>query len=188
FQEGRVFDAEKEVFGHKPVSYETDANVSGGTENTKYYVSALVKDDGGIATNTGYKKQSVRSNLDQDLGGGFQLGMNLSGIHSISRRGLTNNDNSGTSPFLVFPFTPSFVDLLPTADKPTDSLIPSDFPVNPFERSNPLQTFQFLKNDEDVWRLLGTSTLRWTPFQSARSTLQFIGIGGVDYFQQDNNL
>ena len=188
FQQGRVFDAEKEVFGHKPVSYETDANVSGGTENTKYYVSALVKDDGGIATNTGYKKQSVRSNLDQDLGSGFQLGMNLSGIHSISRRGLTNNDNSGTSPFLVFPFTPSFVDLLPNATKPTDSLLPSDFPVNPFERSNPLQTFQFLKNDEDVWRLLGTSTLRWTPFQSARSTLQFIGIGGVDYFQQDNNL
>jgi TonB-linked SusC/RagA family outer membrane protein len=188
FQQGRVFDAEKEVFGHKPLSYETDANVSGGTENTKYYVSALVKDDGGIATNTGYKKQSVRSNLDQDLGGGFQLGMNLSGIHSISRRGLTNNDNSGTSPFLVFPFTPSFVDLLPNASKPTDSLLPSDFPVNPFERSNPLQTFQFLKNDEDVWRLLGTSTLRWTPFQSARSTLQFIGIGGVDYFQQDNNL
>jgi hypothetical protein len=35
---------------------------------------------------------------------------------------------------------------------------------------------------------LGTTTLRWTPLQSARSTLQFTGIGGVDYFQQDNNL
>ena len=188
FQEGRTFDAEKEVFGHRPFSYETNANVSGGTENTRYYVSALVKDDGGIATNTGYKKQSLRSNIDQDLGGGFQLAVNVNGVHSLSRRGLTNNDNSGTSPFLVFPFTPSFVDLLPTSGVSSDSLLPSDFPVNPFERSNPLQTFEFLKNDEDVWRLFGTSTLRWSAVRSARSSLQFMGIGGVDYFAQDNNL
>jgi len=183
YQQGRTFDPEKELFGHKPFSYETDASVSGGTENTKYYVSALVKDDGGIATNTGYKKQSLRSNLDQDLGGGFQVQVNLNGTHSLSKRGLSNNDNSGTSPFLVFPFTPNFVNLLPGG---SDSL-PSDFPKNPFERSNPLQTYQFLTNDEDVWRLLGTSTLRWSALHSAKSNLQFIGTGGVDYFQQDNN-
>ena len=121
YQQGRTFDAEKEIFGHKPLSYETDASVSGGTENTKYYVSALVKDDGGIATNTGYKKQAVRSNLDQELGGGFQLSVNLSGTHSLSRRGLSNNDNTGTSPFLVFPFSPNFVNLSPT--QAGDSLV-----------------------------------------------------------------
>ena len=185
FQPGRTFDFEKEMYGHKPFSYETDASVSGGTENTKYYVSALVKDEGGIATHTGYKKQSLRSNLDQELGGGFSLGVNLNGIHSLSKRGLSNNDNSGTSPFLVLPFTPNFVDLLPTTTG--DSLIPADFPNNPFERSNPLQTFQFLTNDEDVWRLLGTGTLRWSAFKTAKSNLQLTGIGGVDYFQQDNN-
>ncbi len=38
-----------------------------------------------------------------------------------------------------------------------------------------------------MWRVLGTSTLRWSVIRSARSNLQFIGIGGVDYFQQDNN-
>jgi TonB-linked SusC/RagA family outer membrane protein len=187
FQPGKVFDAEKELFGHKPLSYETDASVSGGTENTRYYVSALVKDDGGIATNTGYKKQAVRSNLDQELGGGFQLSVNMSGTHSISRRGLSNNDNSGTSPFLVLPFTPTFVDLQPTVTATGDSLVATDFPRNPFSTSNPLQTFQFLKNDEDVWRIIGTSSLRWAPIKSAKSSLQFIGTGGVDYFQQDNN-
>jgi outer membrane receptor protein involved in Fe transport len=77
------------------------------------------------------------------------------------------------------------MDLLPTSS--ADSLLPSDFPTNPFERSNPLQTFQFLENEEDVWRLLGTSSLRWFALKSAKSTLQFIGIGGVDYFQQDND-
>jgi TonB-linked SusC/RagA family outer membrane protein len=185
FQPGRSFDFEEELYGERSLSYETNASVSGGTENTKYYISGLVKKDGGIATNTGYRKQALRTNLDQVLGGGFQIQVNLSGTHSSSDRGLSNNDNSGTSPFLVFPFTPSFVDLLPTTSG--DSLQPSDFPENPFERSNPLQTFQFLENDEDVWRLLGTTTLRWSAFQSARHNLQLIGVGGVDYFQQDNN-
>ncbi|MGH7514725.1 MAG: SusC/RagA family TonB-linked outer membrane protein [Gemmatimonadales bacterium] len=185
FQPGRTFDAEQELYGHKPLSYETDASVSGGTENTRYYLSALVKNDGGIATNTGYKKQSLRSNLDQVLGGGFDLSVNLSGTHSLSKRGLSNNDNSQTSPFLVFPVTPNFVDLQPVT--PGDSLTITDFPANPFARSNPLQTFAFLTNDEDVWRLLGTSTLKWSAFRSAKQNLQFIGTGGVDYFQQDNN-
>jgi len=185
FQPGRSFNFEDELYGQRSLSYETSASVSGGTESTKYYVSGLVKKDGGIATNTGYNKQALRSNLDQQLGGGVQLQVNVSGTHSSADRGLSNNDNTGTSPFLVFPFTPSFVDLLPTSSG--DSLQPSDFPRNPFERSNPLQTFEFLQNDEDVWRLLGTTTLRWSAIQSARQNLQFIGVGGVDYFQQDNN-
>lgn len=185
FQPGRTFDAEQELYGHKPFSYETDASVSGGTENTRYYVSALVKDDGGIATNTGYKKQALRSNLDQELGSGFQLQVNMSGTHSDSKRGLSNNDNSQTSPFLVFPVTPNFVDLQPTQQ--ADTLAISDFPANPFARSNPLQTYAFLTNDEEVWRVLGTTTLRWSALRSAKSNLQFIGTGGVDYFQQDNN-
>jgi TonB-linked SusC/RagA family outer membrane protein len=185
FQPGRSFDFEDELYGRRSLSYETNASVSGGTETTKYYISGSVRNDEGIATRTGYRKQTLRSNIDQELGGGFQLQVNLSGGHSNSDRGVSNNDNTGTSPYLVFPFTPSFVDLLPASAG--DSVLPSDFPRNPFERSNPLQTFQFLQNDEDVWRLLGTTTLRWSLFQSARQNLQLIGTGGVDYFQQDNN-
>lgn len=185
YQPGRSFNFEEELYGQKGLSYETSASVSGGSENTQYYVSGLVKKDAGIAINTGYHKQALRSNLTQELGQGFQLQVNLSGTHSLSDRGLSNNDNSGTSPFLVFPFTPSFVDL--TASSGSGELQPGDFPVNPFERSNPLQTFHFLENNEDVWRLLGTSTLRWSAWQTAQHNLQFIGVGGVDYFQQDNN-
>jgi TonB-dependent starch-binding outer membrane protein SusC len=185
FQPGRSFNFEDELYGRTAPSYETNASVSGGTENTRYYIAGSVRDDEGIATNTGYSKQTLRSNLDQELGGGFQLQVNLSGAHTNSDRGISNNDNSGTSPYLVFPFTPSFVDL--RSAQTGDSLEPADFPTNPFERSNPLQTFQFLQNDEDVWRLLGTTTLRWSAIRSERQNLQLIGIGGVDYFQQDNN-
>ncbi len=188
FQPGQSFNFEDQLYGRQALSYETSASVSGGSANTKYYVSGLVMNDEGIAINTGYKKQALRSNLDQELGGGVQLEVNLSGTHSLSERGLSNNDNSGTSPYLVFPATPNFVDLMPAGGVITDELTAIDFPTNPFERSNPMQTFNFLTNEEDVWRLLGTTTLRWSAIRSAKSTLQFIGVGGVDYFQQDNNL
>ena len=141
------------MYGRKALSYETSTSVSGGTENTKYYVSGLVKNDEGIALNTGYKKQSLRSNLDQELGSGFQIQVNMDGTHSVSRRGLSNNDNSGTSPYVVFSGTPNFIDLLP-AGGIRDGLLASDFPINTFGSSNPLQTFNLLKNDEDVWRFL----------------------------------
>ena len=187
FQPGRSFNFEDELYGRNALSYETNASVSGGTENTKYYVSGLVMNDEGIAINTGYRKQSLRSNLDQVLGSNFQLQVNLDGTHSLSERGLSNNDNSGTSPFVALSATPSFQNLMP-GDGIHEDVTAADFPVNPFAASNPLQTFSLLTNEEDVWRIFGTSTLRWTPIQSARSTLQFTGIGGVDYFQQDNDL
>jgi hypothetical protein len=129
----------------------------------------------------------LRSNIDQELGGGIQLQVNLDGTHSLSRRGLSNNDNSGTSPFVVLSGTPTFQNLLPAGGL-RDNLTAADFPVNTFGSSNPLQTFSLLTNEEDVWRIFGTTTLRWSAIRSARSNLQFIGVGGVDYFQQDNNL
>jgi TonB-linked SusC/RagA family outer membrane protein len=184
---GQAFSYEDELFGRKALSYQTNASVSGGTENTKYYISGEAMNDEGIGINTGYKKQSLRSNIDQELGGGFQLSVNMGGTHSLSRRALSNNDNSSTSPFMILSATPSFIDLLP-AGGIHDGVTPADFPVNTFGPSNPLQTFNFLKNEEDVWRVLGTSTLKWSALRTARSTLQFTGIGGVDYFQQDNNL
>jgi TonB-dependent starch-binding outer membrane protein SusC len=181
FQPGRTFDFEDQLYGRHDLSYESSASVNGGTEQTKYFLSALVKNDEGIAVNTGYKKQSLRANIDQELANWINLSVNTNVIHSRSRRGLSNNDNSGTSPYLVFPFTPNFVDLSATGPEITD------FPLNPFERSNPLQTFSFLKNEEDTWRALGAVTARMALKSTPRHNLSVITIAGVDYFNQEND-
>ena len=180
FQPGRTFDIEDEIYGRQALSYETSASVSGGTEQTRYYVSGLVKNDEGIAINTGYEKQSLRANLDQQLAEWVQLSVNTNVIHSRSNRGLSNNDNSGTSPYTVFPFTPNFIDLQGGPEI-------TDYPLNPFERSNPIQTLSFLKNDEDTWRALGTVTARMSLLKNARHTMNLIAIGGADYFNQEND-
>jgi TonB-linked SusC/RagA family outer membrane protein len=181
FQPGRTFDIEDQIYGRQALSYETSASVSGGTEQTRYYVSGLVKNDEGIAVNTDYEKQSLRANIDQELAGWMNLSVNTNIIHSKSNRGLSNNDNAGSSPYTVFPFTPNFVDLSATGPEITD------FPLNPFERSNPIQTFSFLKNDEDTWRALGTLTARMNLLTNERHNFNIITIGGVDYFNQEND-
>jgi TonB-dependent SusC/RagA subfamily outer membrane receptor len=183
FQPGRTFDIEDQLYGRNALSYETSASVSGGSEQTKYYISGLVKNDEGIGLNTDYKKQSLRANLDQDLSSWLRLSVNSNVVHSRSNRGLSNNDNSGTSPYLVFPFTPNFINLEAASE---DALI-TEYPLNPFERSNPIQTFRFLKNDEDTWRALGTVTARAQLFTSEQQSLQLIAIGGADYFNQEND-
>jgi TonB-linked SusC/RagA family outer membrane protein len=184
---GQVFDNEDFLYGRNDLSYETNASVSGGTEQTRYFVSGLIKNDEGIAINTGYKKQSLRVNLDQGLADWLQLSANTNVTHSLSRRGLSNNDNSGTSTYMVLSGTPSFMDLRAPDSIPEDSLVAADFPLNAFGNSNPLQTFSFLKNEEDTWRALGTLTARATLLSRPNHTLQVIGIGGADYFEQDND-
>ena len=173
------FDNAGALFGEHQLSVETDASVTGGNDQTTYFISGLVRKDGGIAPNTGYQKQSVRANLDQQLGSRFKVSINLNAVHSLAQRGISNNDNTGTSPFLVFPSTPSFIDLRP---------VNGVYPVNAFSTSNPLQTFAELRNDEDVWRILGTSTARVDAVTSATQHLQFSLTGGLDFFSQRNDI
>lgn len=173
------FDNETALYGEHPLSAETDASVSGGNDQTTYFLSGLVKKDGGIAPNTGYQKQSIRANLDQLLGSRFKVSLNLNGIHSLSNRGISNNDNTGTSTYLVFPTTPSIINL---------QAVNGVYPVNPFAPSNPLQTFAELKNAEDVWRVLGTSTVRVDAVTTATQQVVFSLMGGLDFFSQRNDI
>ena len=178
FQPGRTFDVEEQAFGRTALSYETSASVSGGTEQTRYFISGLAKNDQGIGLNTGYKKYSVRANIDQQLASWINLSVNTNIINSQSDRGLSNNDNAGSSPYVALSATPNFIDLSERAD--------GTFPLNPFERSNPIQTMSLLTNAEDTWRALGTLTARATVVSSARHNVTLIGVGGADYFNQDN--
>src|SRR5207248_2406903 len=94
-----VFDNEGVLYGQHKLSTETAASVSGGTEGTQYFLSGLVKHDAGVAANTGYQKQSFRANLDQTFTQRLHVSFNTQLVHSISDRGISNNDNTGTSTY-----------------------------------------------------------------------------------------
>ncbi len=71
-------DYQSSIFGNGQASYETDLSVSGTSGATQYFLSGLSKYDNGPLLNSGYNKQSIRSNLTeqfraQSLGRGQSL-------------------------------------------------------------------------------------------------------------------
>jgi TonB-linked SusC/RagA family outer membrane protein len=179
---GRTYDHEAEIT-RTPFATETLGSVSGGTENGNYYGSVLVRDDPGVVIGTFYQKQTGRLAVGYKFGDRVRLGVTGNLIHSTSDRGLTNNDNTGTSNYVVLSGTPNFVNL-----QPTNGI----YPANPAVGSgtNPMQTVALFQNREDVWRVIGGSTLAIDAYASkdGRSKVKLLGNFGADSFSQKNNL
>jgi TonB-dependent starch-binding outer membrane protein SusC len=180
---GKSFDHEKELAGRTDPSTETYASISGATNDTTYFGSALVKSDKGIIIGTGYDKQGVRLNLGHRFSDALELNVSSNVVHSLARRGLSNNDNANVSHYMVFASTPSFINLLPDAN--------GVYPKNPFiggNNTNPLQTAALMTNDEDVWRLITSTDALWKVWSNADQELKLAANLGVDRFQQKNTL
>jgi TonB-linked SusC/RagA family outer membrane protein len=188
---GRIpcYDHVGQLFGRSPMAWESAASVSGGSDATRYFASASRKYDGGIAVNTGALRDNARINLDQNISSRLQARIDLGYTRSVANRGLSNNGNDpNTSPLYVFGKTPSFLELQ-TLDGS------GNFPVNRFggggaaaNTSNPFQTFQFVNNDENVDRIVGSATLGWQALATDANQVRVEYQVGVDRFTQDNFL
>ncbi|HET6230813.1 MAG TPA: SusC/RagA family TonB-linked outer membrane protein [Longimicrobiaceae bacterium] len=174
-----TYDLEKQVFGRRAPQRETTLSVSGGNEGTQYYISGLLMNDQGIAANTGYEKQSLALHLNQALSSRIHLNVGSSLLHSVAARGITGNDNTQASYVAAISATPNFFSF-----KPVNGV----YPRNPFTDSNPLETSSLSTNDEDVWRAIGSLNLTVDLLNRGAHSLKFVGIGGADYFTQDNRL
>jgi len=174
------FDHEQELAGRKGLSTQSAVTISGGSDATRFLVSGQLQNDDGIIQNTGFQRQSVRLNLDQRLGSKLNVGLRSNLVHTKAQRGLTNNDNTGTSYYVALSSTPSFVDLRQRPD--------GTFPVNLFSGSNPLQTAALSTNNEDVWRFIAGSELTWNMLTGAKSSLKSVVNAGADFFTQKNAL
>lgn len=179
---GETFDHEKAIT-RVPFSRETIASASGGTENGNYYGSVLVRDEPGVVRGTFYEKQTGRVAVGYKLGEKLRLGFTANVLHSKSDRGLTNNDNTGTSLYVVLSGTPNFVDLRSRGGV---------FPQNPAVGSgaNVLQTVQLLQNREDVWRVIGGVNAAYDAYKSkdGSSQVKILANFGADSFDQKNNV
>ncbi len=166
---GGFQDFEQQVYGDKTLSYETDLNISGGNEKTRFFFSGLEQHDNGIMYGTGYDKQSLRLNTTHLAGSKLQINANFNVVHSLTKRGISNNDNINVTPYFVFPATPSFFDFSPGAN--------GVYPKNPYlsQGTNPLQTLSLFSLPEDVFRIISSVDATYTfftlPTQSLRATL-----------------
>ena len=92
-QEGRLVDYEKEIFGEKGLISITNFSMSGGSEKTRFYTGITHNDEEGIVKGTGYKKTSLRLNLDHRPTDFIKLGLSSSYAHSSANRGFQNPYN-----------------------------------------------------------------------------------------------
>ncbi len=181
-QSGGFQDYEKQVFGNKSLSYETNLQISGGTENTQYFISALNQHDNGIMYGTGYDKQGLRINLSQLVGSKLQVKANTNLIHSLTKRGISNNDNVNVTPYFVIGETPSFFDMRP---------VNGVYPFNPFtfgSGDNLLQTLAQFQAPEDVFRLIGSANATYTFLSGETHTLRASIDGGIDSYVMKVNI
>ena len=175
------YDHLREIAGNKPLSYRTDLNVSGGSENTRYFLSAGTMHDGGIVDNTFNNRQNIRANVDQAFSDRLKLSMNTAWTRNQTDKGFTNNDNNGASVTYAIAYIPGFLNIQPQSGQ---------FPLPTFTylNSNPLQTIALGTNDETVLRFTGGGTMTYQAVQTERQSLQLTAGGGLDFFSQNTQV
>lgn len=171
---GRIIDYEQELYGNTGLLSTTSISAAGGNERTTFFISGLLKDDEGIVERTGYEKQSARINVSHRFSSRASLDVTSNYVHSEARRGLTGNDNSGTTFGVSLTATPNFIDLRPDAN--------GEYPSHPFNASNPLQTRDLADIGETTERFLGSGRFTLNLIQQDNQALQAVAEGGLDYF------
>lgn len=178
YDANRFIDYESLAYGNRPVNSDASLSVSGGTQDTRYFVSLSRRNEEGVVANTFARKTSARINLDQRLNSRINLQVGNEILNNVSDRGLFGNDNAGNSIAYTLTKIPAFLDLRRRDD--------GTWPVNPFYPSNPLQTIDQFENGESVWRNITTSRITADILTGETNTLQFIAFGGVDLLNQSN--
>ena len=178
---GRDIDYEQELYGETGQLTEHTLSAIGGNERTQFYIGGQFMDEGGIIVNTGYKKLSGRINVSHRFSDKAKLSVSTNLIRSEADRGVTGNDNTNMTYGFSIGFTPSFAEI---RDTDGDGVYP-DHPNNP---SNPLETAQYFVNNELTHRALGSLTFDYNLFKKADQSLNFLGVGGADFYSQENEV
>jgi TonB-linked SusC/RagA family outer membrane protein len=168
------YDYEEALYGNNGLLLTSNLSISGGNDQTKFYVSGQAKNDEGIVEGTGYDKQSARVNITHRLSRIFEVDASTNYVRSVARRGLTGNDNSQTTFGVGVVNTPNFVNLFPDEN--------GVYPDNPYIRGNFLQTRDLADISETNNRFLASGRLTANVFTTENQSVQLIAIGGADYY------
>lgn len=93
--EGRNLDLEEEMYGEKGFLTNTQLSITGGNDKTSFFVSAGLQDEDGTIKNTGFKRYSIRANIDQKISDKIKLAVSTNYIKTENQRGFTGNQNNG---------------------------------------------------------------------------------------------
>ena len=175
-------DNAEAIYDNRKPSYETIADVSGGNDRTRYYISGSLKRDEGIERGTGFERQGIRVNVDQTLATNIDVKVSTVFNRAEHDRGWNNNCNNYGCHGYALAYIPSFVDLTKRNDDGTFPL-PT---VGP--QSNPIQLTELGVNHEVTNRFTGGVTVGWTPPAKGSNSFRLVGGLGMDGFDQGDDV
>jgi TonB-linked SusC/RagA family outer membrane protein len=176
------YDLYDQVYSQRDLSYETVADVSGGSETTRYFISGTWKRDNGIEPNTNFTRQGVRINVDQTLSSDVEVKVSSVYNRAQHARGWNNNCNNYGCHGYALAYIPGFVNL--EARNPDGTFPDPDYSI----QSNPIQTTELAQNQEFTNRFTGGLSFAWQAIQGDRQSFKFVAGGGVDVFNQNNDI
>lgn len=178
---GTFVDYEDYFYNHQRLSSNTRLNVSGGADNTRFFVGAGINRDNGLLDNTGFSRYSIRANIDQRIWDFVQLSVNSNFVQSNTDRGFTGNQNrSGASVGYAMASVPTYYDLRPGAD--------GSYPDNPYFTENPIAVTDRGINNSLVNRFIQSFNLGVDLFRTDNSFMKFQLSGGLDYVQNTTRI
>jgi TonB-linked SusC/RagA family outer membrane protein len=173
---GTFIDYEDYFYNNQATLLNTRVNVSGGNEKTKFFVSGNITDEEGTVRRTGFKRYSVRANVDHKINNSIKFGMSSNYIQSDTDRGFTGNqNNSGASIGYSIAYVPNYFDLRRNAD--------GSYPVNPYFSENPVAVTENGINNSKVNRFIQAFTLDIDILKTQNSFLKASLAGGLDFLQ-----
>ncbi len=180
-QSGNFVNYEELFYDNNRISSNTRLNISGGSENTQYFIGAGINNENGLIKNTGFDRYSIRANIDQKINKAIQLSVNTSYTRSNTDRGFTGNQNrSGASIGYAISATPNYYDLRQKTD--------GSYPNNPYFTENPVALVDKSINNSLVNRMISSFNLNLNLFQTDNSYAKIIVNGGLDYLQNTTNI
>lgn len=177
---GKLYNYEDEMYGETGLLLNSRLTLTGGNDKTKFYLAASNKDEEGIIKNTGFKRQSIRANIDHKISDLVDINMSTNYIRSSMDRGVTNNDNAGVSYGVALSATLPWHELHPNAQ--------GIYPNHPANPSNPLQTRDKSEIGDVTNRFIIGTGLNFNLLRKENALLKLLLTGGLDYYNNESTL
>jgi len=173
---GKTYDYEKYFYDNTALLSNTRLNISGGNDKTTFFISGALTDEDGIIRRTGFKRYSIRANIDHKITDGIKLNVSSNYINSETDRGFTGNqNNTGASIGYNISYVPNYFNLFPNEA--------GIYPDNPYFSENPVAVTDKGINNSKVHRFIQSFNLTANLLKTDNSLLRLVAQGGLDFTQ-----
>lgn len=170
------YDYQDKIFS-TGIGTDNSLSVSGGTEETKYYVGISSLYNEGIIENTNFSRNGLRVNVSQKLNKIFTLSAGVNYTMSSSREIPNGGIQEAYGALTGFIFSNNYVN--PDKD-PVTGVYPSTAPIAILRRTNPLEAIERFDFRQKVNRFMGNVQLNAKPVDG----LNIDYIIGLDNYTQ----